>query len=733
MIRWTLGLLIVVLLILHAHGSMTWEFIDSFENKLYDLRLNLTVPGTLDSRIVILDIDENSLKEIGQWPWPRLVMAQLIDQLFDHYQIDVLGMDVVFAEPDNSSGLKQLELLAQRELSQSLDFLNHLKQLKIQLDYDNLFTQSLQNRRVVLGHVFTENSQTSGQVTSGQLPPPILNAEQTRHYGLHYFAGTGYAANLPQFLDKAMGAGHFNSLPDSDGIIRKAPLLYGYQDNLYEALALATARIALGNPPIQLGFNELGGQPHLEFLKLADRIIPIDNKMQVFVPYKGKRGNFPYISIIEVLRRHTEQKELQDKIVLLGTTAQGLLDLRATPLDKVYPGVEIHANLIAGILDQQFRYHLPYQTSLELFLIIVIGIALIKLATFSPLIATLGNLGLIVGIVSLNMVFWQFYNIIFPLAIFLILTLSLFILNMSYGYFIESRNKRYLNQLFGQYIPPELVDEMNKHLGRKFTMESENREMTVLFSDVRGFTTISEGLEPKELSELMNDYLTPMTAIIHKHRGTIDKYMGDAIMAFWGAPLLNSQHARHAVEAAMEMLTHLTHLQNQFRNRGWPEIKIGISLNTGMMNVGNMGSQFRMAYTVLGDAVNLGSRLESITKQYGVQCIVSETTKSAVGNYVYRELDRVKVKGKDQPVAIFEPVARRENLSKEVFDEIVDYEQALLTYRQQDWSKAQIQFTYLQKKSPDRLLYKLYLERINHFMQYPPGKNWDGVYTFKTK
>lgn len=736
-LRTLLSFAILGFFLLHATKTVEWEFIQAIENQAYDIRLELTTPNTLDPRIVIIDIDEKSLKEVGRWPWPRSELAKLINQLFDTYQIEVLGMDMVFAEPDDSSGLKKLEELAGGPLKQNSAFLDTLNKLKPTLDYDDLFAKSLKSHQVVLGYIFTTAQGGMQDIESGQLPPPTFSAADVKSssFSLGYIQGNGFAANLPKFQNNAKATGHFNAVPDPDGIVRKAPMLYGYKNALYESLSLAVARIALGVPHVELGINREGGHSSLDYLRLGDRIIPVDPFIQTLVPYRGNWGNcFTYLSATDVLHNRIDNpNRLKHAIVLLGTTAQGLMDLRATPLQNIYPGVEIHANLISAMLDSRFMSHLPYENAAELLFILVIGLIMISLIPlFSPLVATAGTLGLSGVVIGLNLLLWE-HQVVFPLAATLLAILSQFIFNMSYGYVVETRNKRYITNLFGQYIPPELVDEMSKNPGQQFSMEGESREMTVLFSDIRGFTTISEGLEPKELSDLMNEYLTPMTRIIHEHRGTIDKYMGDAIMAFWGAPLHDSHHARHAITVALQMLKHLKEMQPQLRARGWPEIKIGIGLNTGMMNVGNMGSQFRMAYTVLGDAVNLGSRLEGITKQYGVQLIVSETTQTAVPEYIYRELDRVRVKGKDQPVAIFEPVGPRDQVSRNDFEEIVNYEKALENYRHQHWEIAHEQFAQLQQEHPNRLLYKIYVERVKYFMENPPSENWDGVYTFTTK
>jgi adenylate cyclase len=349
----------------------------------------------------------------------------------------------------------------------------------------------------------------------------------------------------------------------------------------------------------------------------------------------------------------------------------------------------------------------------------------------SPLIAAASTLGFSGVIMVGTFIAWN-NNLILPLASPMMLIVLIFMLHMTYGFFIESRGKRQLANLFGHYIPPELVDEMSES-PEEFSLDGENREMTVLFSDVRGFTTISEGMDPKELTQLMNALLTPMTRVIHKNRGTIDKYMGDAIMSFWGAPLADSEHARHALYAAMQMMDELKIMQEDFKQRGWPAVNIGIGLNTGNMNVGNMGSEFRMAYTVLGDAVNLGSRLEGLTKEYGVNIIVSESTKLEIPEFLFRELDLVRVKGKNEPVAIFEPLGHKNDIEKSVTEELSAYRKAFSNFRAQSWDKAELDFFNLNRSYPDRYLYQVYLERVTVYRNEPPGDNWDGVFTHTSK
>lgn len=738
-LRLLLSISIVLGFVLHAISTspshFSWDFIHNVERDLYDLRLNFTLAHTLDERIIIVDIDEKSLAEIGRWPWNRQVMAQLVDRLFDTYQIDLLGIDIAFPEPDHSSGLQQLEQLAVGSLQNDTEFLAVLNNLRPLLNYDSIFANSLRDRRVILGFSFATLESRMKNVQAGQLPPPMLTAEEVKTLQLRYEVASGYIANLALFQNEALDSGHFNSTPDNDGVVRRIPMLHGYEGALYESLTLAMARVLLGEPFIELGLKTGGGgYRNLEYLKLGSRIIPVDSYIRTLIPFHGQQGSFHYLSASDIINGTLDNPDLlKNKIVLIGTTAQGLLDLRATPVAPVFPGVEIHANLLAGLLDNTLLDNPAYVKGMELVILVLVGSLLtLLIPLLSPLWATLSTLLLTVAVITLNLLIWQELYLVLPLAATLLMILALFLFSMSYGYFIESNSKRSITRLFGQYVPPELVDEMS-HDPSSFSMQGESREMTVLFSDVRGFTTISEGLNPAELSELMNEFLTPMTAIIHEQRGTIDKYMGDAIMAFWGAPIRDAQHARHALDAAIQMVQTLADMQPRFQARGWPEIKVGVGLNSGTMSVGNMGSQFRIAYTVMGDAVNLGSRLEGLTKQYGVQIIVSETTAAAVPEYVFRELDRVRVKGKALPVAIYEPLGLREQLASQLVAELVDYETALTHYRAQRWQQACDALEQLREQVPERVLYSIYLERVDYFMHNPPGEDWDGVYTFTTK
>ena len=733
-VRIGLSLAVLIILLLNTCEVINVDFIKRMENFSYDVRLNLMMPGTKDQRIVIVDIDEKSLLEQGRWPWSRNKLADLVDKLFEHYKIKVLGFDVVFAEKDESSGLKNLEDIERNYLKSDGDFHSALEKLRGKLDYDQIFADSLKGRNVVLGYYFHRNDK-AGNV--GALPAPSFVRGSFEGKAIPFSQSLGYGANLPVLQQNASSAGHFNPVPDVDGISRRVSILIENNGNFYESLSTAVARIALGVPKLEAGFAEDAGADSdyagLEWLKLGNKRIPVDAEVAALIPYRGQQGSFPYVSASDVLNASVPPGVLENRIVLVGTTAPGLMDLRATPVQNIYPGVEIHANMIAGILDQNIKERPGYVLGAEVLMLLLLGLLLaLLLPALNPVWATLLTLFVLSLVIASNLWVWQAGNLVLPLASPLLLISGIYVLNMSYGFFVESRGKRQMQGLFGQYVPPELVDEMAKD-PKAFSLKGESRELTVLFSDVRGFTTISEGLEPEQLTLLMNEFLTPMTHVIHQHRGTIDKYMGDAIMSFWGAPVADPDHAKHALQAATGMIESLTVLQEKFKAREWPEIRIGVGLNTGPMTVGNMGSEFRMAYTVMGDAVNLGSRLESLTKNYGVDIIVSEFTKDQVPDFIFRELDCVRVKGKDKPVFIYEPVCEAGKEDKATIDELELYREAIKLYRAQNWDLAEQHFVNLHKMSPQRYLYEMYIERAAYFRQNPPEESWDGVFTHKSK
>jgi adenylate cyclase len=468
-----------------------------------------------------------------------------------------------------------------------------------------------------------------------------------------------------------------------------------------------------------------------------EKRIPVEDLMKVQIDYRGKGGpeggGFHYISATDVLHHRVPPEDLAQRIVLVGTTAAGLNDLRATPMNPEYPGVEAHANIIASIMDGHFKQQPDYALAVNFLQILLVGVVLIiALSLLKPLPSILFALAVATAAVWFNFWSYRVEGMIFPVAMVLLLTMALFILNIAWGYLFEYRKGRAMTNLFGEYVAPELVEVMADD-PENYNMEGEKRELTIMFADVRNFTTISEALEPNELREFINRYLTAMSENIRGNRGTLDKYIGDCVMAFWGAPVALPDHAARGVATALLMLKSAQSLHEEFVARGWPSLKIGIGLNTGEVRVGDMGSKIRKAYTVMGDPVNLASRLEGITKEYGVALVVGEVTKREAPEFAYRELDRVKVKGKNEPVAIFEPIGLDSEMDDATRAELERWHTALALYREQKWDEAEAILVELNNTNPDRWLYEIFLENIEEFRAAPPGPHWDGVTTFKTK
>lgn len=727
----------LALFAMHVHGTPRFEIIDRIENYLYDVRVRLTMPGTIDDRIVIVDIDEASQAELGQWPWPRDTLADIVDNLFDGYGIKTLGFDVLFAEAEETSAERVIAELEASEFALQPGLSDKLKLMRESLDSNIRFAESLIARDVVTGFVFKDSLSANEPEATGVLPAPVIRAAGIADLDVPFVEAMGFAGNLPALQENAADGGFFDSpLIDSDGVFRRTPLLQRYKGDLYPTLALAVARLATGSPPLGLSFaqNKSGKKRgvDLEYLQLGELSVPVNEQVAVFIPFRGRQGSYHYVSAKDVVTGSAPRELLAGKIVLLGASAAGLLDLRSTPVGQRYIGVEAHANLISGLLDGTIKQQPSYSDGLEMSLLLFLGLlTALVLPRLAPIAALVFVLVLLAGTMAGNLWMWSSLGLVVPVASSLCYTLIAALLQINYGFFVESRNKRRLYNIFGQYVPPAIVEEMDES-GEPVSLEGESKELSVLFSDVRGFTTLSEGLDAKELTRLMNEFLTPITNVIQKNRGTIDKYMGDAVMAFWGAPLADPEHAKHAVLTGLEMIAAVDALGPYFEAQGWQPIAIGVGVASGEMNVGNMGTEFRFAYTVMGDTVNLGSRLEGLTKQYGVSMIVSEGTVALAPDIAYRELDLVRVKGKHEGVAIYEPLGLASELSAASRAAADEFARALRAYRSQDWAAAERSLRML-KQSRDQLLYNVYLDRIEKFRQEPPPEGWDGVFEHLTK
>lgn len=709
--------------------SLVTNLLERLEHLAYDIQLRtllLTHKKPSVTSVAVVDIDDKSLQAMGRWPWPRSKLAALVSRVQEDGAV-VIAFDMLFPEKENNIVDLLSTELTKQQLSNT-QITSTLDKIKPLFDNDSLLANVLKKSDVVLGMTFTPSSESTGQ-----LPTPVISIDSDRMKQLGIIIAPGYIANIPALVAAAKNEGFINVFPDSDGIIRRVPLLIRYQNNFYPSLALEAVRLFLLSK-VDLITAPYGNTFRLEGIRLGNHVIPTDNMSNVIVPFVGKSYTMPFYSAIDVMNNKIPSDALEGKIIFIGTSATGEGDIHATAIESVFPGVEIHATIAHGILEDTFSYKPPWGLGAELIITVILGLIFIfSFPYLGP--RTLGLLIFIIpaGLILINNEIWEKTGLIISILVPMALPIVLAIVNILYGYLFETLRREHLKTMFGQYVPESHIDEMLKSSGKNYALHGEDRDMTVLFADIRNFTTISEPMTATELKNMLNEFFTPMTEIIFKHHGTIDKYVGDMIMAFWGAPLKDKKHAQHAIAAALDMQTAVTALQTEFAKRNWPEVNIGIGLNTGIMSVGDMGSKFRRNYTVLGDAVNLASRVEGLTKYYGVKIITTDATQKDQPRFVFRQLDLVRVKGKKSGIAIFEIICRSKELSNEKNREIELSNQALNYYFKQDWEKAYELFSTLNKDHPDAKLYSLYLSRIEEFKKNPPPADWDGVYIHTSK
>jgi adenylate cyclase len=723
--RWLIGLALIAAFaaepLIVERGPRVF---DRLEAITYDLRLKLTEPGTRDPQVVIVDIDERSLAKEGRFPWPREKLARLTTALLDRYKARAVGFDVLFPEPDNSSGAKVLEQLADGMLAGDRRYASALTVLRGSLDYDAKFAAAINAKPVVLGFTFPDEKYKQ---RVGLLPSPLFTEGSLGGHRIPITPQPGYIANIEPLQRAAADAGHIDPINDTDGAVRRVPLIKRYDTGYYGALALALVKLAVEAPKIVPRFDSNGD---LDALDVGGLLVPVDAFGNALVPYRGPQGMFRYVPATDVLSG-AAPVNFEGAIVLVGTTAKGLQDLRATPAGPDFPGVEIHANLLAGMLNGELKSVPAGTPDVEALIMIIAGLLVVFAVPWRrPLLSVLSTLLIATLVLVVNLWFWRNNGAVIPLAPTLLLLLALLIYTLLSGFLREADAIRRLSDMFGEYVPPERVAQMRES-GQRFSMEGESREMSVLFSDVREFTRMSEPLAPRELSALMNDYLTALTEVIHASHGTIDKYIGDAVMAFFGAPLPNIAHAKDAVTAALAMQARMHTLRREFEARGWPPLAIGVGVNTGTMNVGDMGSRFRKAYTVLGDAVNLASRLEGLTKIYGVGILIGEDTRRAVPEIVCREVDWVRVKGRGKPVRVYEPLGTEVDTATR--ERIDLWHDGLARYRARRFEEAGAVFAALAAHEGDARLCKLFISRCTTYAEAFLPPDWDGASVAETK
>jgi adenylate cyclase len=609
-------LVLLALLLAQATGRLELPPLNALDRQIHDARLSLFAPATRDERIVILDIDDRALAQQGRWPWPRRRLAGLIDKAFDEGAL-LMGMDLIMAEPDDSAGLALIEDLARKDSR----LLAQLPTLRARFDDDAVMANALRRHPVVLGFYLSDRE---GQ--SAARPPPLMPAPASLP------AWPGFGGNLAVLQEAAGQAGFLNALVDADGLVRRSLLVARQGDAAYGSLPLMLAEQLLGTA----GTEPLMMNGQLQGLSLhtarGPRLMRTGAFGEVFVPYRGPSGQYATLSAAELLDPRAEPARLRaalaGKVVLLGSSAAGLLDQHSMPLQAAYAGVATHASVLSGLLDGQL-YHARNDAPAiaALLLLGIAAILLLALPRMNLLPGTALTAALLAALTGHNLWAWSAWHEAWPLTAPLVLTVSLWSLHLLLMQLQERAARQRLQTLFGQYVPVSRVQAMARAPDREhYTLESRAAELSVMFADVRGFTSIAETLAPADLAALMNAYFSAMTEVIGAHQGTLDKYIGDAVMAFWGAPQDDPLHARHAVLAAQAMLARLTLLNEDFAARGWPRLEIRIGINTGTVIVGDLGSQERRAYTVLGDAVNVAARLQALCTTHGVSLLIGPET-----------------------------------------------------------------------------------------------------------
>ncbi|MFQ5665972.1 MAG: CHASE2 domain-containing protein [Candidatus Binatia bacterium] len=709
---------------LRFHGCQYLELIDA---RVQDYRFLQRGVEPASPDIVIVAVDDASLEKVGRWPWSRAVIARLVQRLAAAGAA-VIGFDIVQSEATAEPDVDRL-----RHRVEDVD--EHTwaavrRALREETAEDELLARAVRaSGRTVLGYFFDfdgkNRNANSVRVSSYNVVQNSRSGRGETQIPLAPMA----RANLPALSAAAREVGYFNFVPDRDGSYRRVPLAIGFGAHVALPLSLAMLRVYRPGTALAIRFANFG----VESVRAGSVPVPVAEDGEMLINYRGPRGTFHHVSAMNVLAGKTNPATFRGKAVLVGVTAPALADVRVTPFDATFPGVEIHANVLDNVLRHDFLRHPHWIVGAEIGVILsavlVLGVVLryARGVTGALVAATL----LAVFLAGSQ---WWFVAYGLPLSVvYPVLAIGLTYSAISLQHYVtEEGEKRKIRDAFGLYLSPDLARLVSERPDM-LALGGEKRELTVLFSDIRGFTTISEELDPEVLVELLNEYLGTMTDVVFAHDGTLDKYIGDAIMAVWGAPVHQPDHAARACLAALGMVTALHDLDKDWARRGLPQLDIGVGLNSGPMVVGNMGSARRLSYTVMGDNVNLGSRLEGLNKLYGSRIIASESTiRAARDMVVARELDLVRVKGKHVPVRIFEVLDGASERERWV-PLLERFEAGLTAYRQRRWDDAVAAFAAIVGECPEDGPAKLYLERCRAMLVAAPAPDWDGVTVMESK
>lgn len=713
-----------------------FEFVDTLRMRVFDvyhqlkpndLQSALKAKGAPERVVMVVDIDEPSLAAIGQWPWSRATIGKMLERI-NGYQSPSVGFDIVFPEPDR---LSPVRLADSMELQgQALEVMKSLP------DTDATLAEVLRHSRAVLGQA--AYGRELPEATTQPIRTPVAEiGANPRHWLLAF---PSLVRNIPELESAASGRGMFSVNPETDGVVRRVPAVFTIGKDLYPTLSIEMLRVAYQQQALGIRTGP-GGIESVGIPGIGN--IPTDQKGRLLIHF-SKWDTERYVSAKDVLEGAPSAAEkLRGKFVLIGTSAEGLKDIRATPIEGGIPGVEVHAMIIESIFTGSLLTRPAQFVGVEI-AVLVIGALLITFLTgvLSARWTAAIFLTLAVGMAGTSWYLFANQRLLLDASVAVIGCFFIYTMVTYANYAREEAQKKQVREAFGRYISPALVAQLADD-PNKLRLGGEMRPMTLMFSDVRGFTTISEQFktDPQGLTGLINRFLTPTTDVILKFKGTIDKYMGDAIMAFWNAPLDDAAHARHACEAALQMFIEMDKLNKDLKaeaerdKRPFFPLKIGIGINSGICCVGNMGSHSRFDYSVLGDTVNLASRLEGQSKGYGVGTVVGEGSRKLVEDMAFLELDLLAVKGKKEAVRIFTLLGDKDVFGSASFKALELKHDALLSaYRGQDWDRADALIKECRELGPEMDgYYDVIAERVGEFRANPPPKNWDGVYVATSK
>ena len=690
------------------------------ELNAYDAFLPLAVRHDPSPVPIIIDIDEKSLAMYGQWAWPRYRIADLLLAL-QAKGVAVTAFDIVFSERDRASPTNMRNDLA-RERDVTIGFTGIPEEL---LDFDRELAHAVAQGATVLGGY----ARYVGEPERVTIPHNVGVVERNSP-GAHPAAvriprAESVLLPLPELIEHAP-VGFFNISPDFDGLVRRVPMLINHDGELFPTLALRSLLLGLGIETI-VCYN---GPDGLEAIRAGDFTIPVDPSGRMLLAFQGPSRTFPYYSAADILQGKIDQELLEGRIAFVGTSAPGLLDIRATPFDQLYPGVEVHATAIDNIISGSHLVMPAWGPGVQALAILLAGLlGTLAFGFAGPRIYVPLAVSLVGGAIYTS--YWFFLQgvVVSPLYVLLTILALGFTLPVL-RFWQEERQKSMLRSTFSRYVSPEIVKRITKHSGDLFG--GEERELTILFTDIRGFTTMSENLSPPQIVTLLNRYFTPMTGLVRGSMGTLDKFIGDALMAFWNAPLDVPGHPSFAVNTALSMHIKLKELNVQLLEDYGITIAMGAGLHTGQVFVGNMGSDDLVNYTIIGDNVNLASRLEGLCPMYGVTTVISGHTKDCcdAGLFSYQYIDTLRVKGKAEPVEVFSPMFMDEGEQREA--ELEQWGLVCAMYKEGDFAGAAKCLSSLTGDFPGKKLYKVYHDRLEQLRANPP-EDWNGIWTLTAK